>query len=148
MYCPNPDCPDYLASGQPGEYVEGITVCPFCETELVEEEPDMEAIRAAREHVDEEPAADEPETTDELDEELVVIANCADREHAEIATTYLMEHDIDVFESDDPFGDRGVTGFDQSIQLLTLESQAERATELLEKLEKELEQEGGSGADR
>lgn len=28
MYCPNPECPDLVASGVPGEYREGIVACP------------------------------------------------------------------------------------------------------------------------
>jgi hypothetical protein len=30
MICPNPECLDYVASGTPGEYVDGVTVCPVC----------------------------------------------------------------------------------------------------------------------
>ncbi len=41
MYCPNPECADFEETGVPGEYVEGVTVCPFCGSGLVEQMPDM-----------------------------------------------------------------------------------------------------------
>ena len=36
MFCPNPECIDVQESGKPGEYVDGVTVCPKCGTLLVE----------------------------------------------------------------------------------------------------------------
>lgn len=39
MYCPNRDCPDFKATGRHGEYREGITVCPYCRSDLVPEDP-------------------------------------------------------------------------------------------------------------
>lgn len=35
MFCPNPECPDLIESGVRGEYVEGISQCPTCQTLLV-----------------------------------------------------------------------------------------------------------------
>jgi hypothetical protein len=35
MICANPECPDNLHSGVPGEYVDGVTVCPVCGAALV-----------------------------------------------------------------------------------------------------------------
>ena len=35
MICPNPECPDQLHSGAPGEYVDGVTTCPVCGEALV-----------------------------------------------------------------------------------------------------------------
>ena len=56
MFCANPDCPDVLATGIPGEYREGITVCPYCGQALVEEKPSVDEPE-----LDEPPAgADEP----------------------------------------------------------------------------------------
>ena len=36
MYCSNPDCPDFLATGVHGEFVAGVTSCPYCRQPLVE----------------------------------------------------------------------------------------------------------------
>ena len=33
-HCPNPECPDLLAHGRPGEYRDEIDVCPYCGTPL------------------------------------------------------------------------------------------------------------------
>ena len=35
MYCSNPECPDFLASGAHGEFVAGVTTCPYCRQPLV-----------------------------------------------------------------------------------------------------------------
>ena len=56
MFCPNRECPDFISTGKPGEYREGITVCPYCQTELVAEDPSRsprpESPRAAVNHDD------------------------------------------------------------------------------------------------
>lgn len=39
MLCPNPDCPDRLATGTPGEYRLGVGECPYCGSRLVESLP-------------------------------------------------------------------------------------------------------------
>lgn len=49
MFCPNPDCPDLVASGVPGEYRQGIARCPVCGVDLVDGDP--------RQRVDEMPNA-------------------------------------------------------------------------------------------
>ena len=36
MFCPNPDCLDFVESGVHGEYVDGISSCPTCGSYLVE----------------------------------------------------------------------------------------------------------------
>lgn len=36
MYCANPECPDFLATGAHGEFVAGVTTCPYCRQPLVE----------------------------------------------------------------------------------------------------------------
>ena len=40
MLCPNPECPDYLADGEPGEYRPHVEVCPVCGTPLVHALPE------------------------------------------------------------------------------------------------------------
>ena len=39
MYCSNPKCPDYITTGNHGEYVAGVTTCPMCGEYLVETLP-------------------------------------------------------------------------------------------------------------
>jgi hypothetical protein len=39
MYCPNAECPDFLESGIPAEFVDGITKCPKCGEYLVDSLP-------------------------------------------------------------------------------------------------------------
>jgi hypothetical protein len=39
MYCPNPECPDFVEDGRPGEYVDTVAVCPKCGASLVAEWP-------------------------------------------------------------------------------------------------------------
>ena len=34
MYCSNPECPDFLATGAHGEFVAGVTTCPYCRQPL------------------------------------------------------------------------------------------------------------------
>jgi len=34
MYCSNPECPDFLATGAHGEFVAGVTNCPYCRQPL------------------------------------------------------------------------------------------------------------------
>jgi len=36
MYCNNPECPDFLATGAHGEFVAGVTACPYCRQPLVD----------------------------------------------------------------------------------------------------------------
>jgi hypothetical protein len=45
MYCVNPDCPDYVETGQHPEFVPGVTVCPKCGEYLAESIPDDPAPR-------------------------------------------------------------------------------------------------------
>jgi len=34
MFCTNPECPDFLATGAHGEFVAGVTNCPYCRQPL------------------------------------------------------------------------------------------------------------------
>jgi len=40
VLCPNPECPDRLATGEPGEYRAGVGECPYCGAGLVESLPE------------------------------------------------------------------------------------------------------------
>jgi len=57
MYCPNRDCPDFKDTGKPGEYREGISLCPYCGTALVAEDP-LRTAPPTREAGDPEPVTD------------------------------------------------------------------------------------------
>ena len=39
MFCANSKCPDFVATGKHGEYVAGITSCPYCGEVLVDQLP-------------------------------------------------------------------------------------------------------------
>jgi hypothetical protein len=41
MFCPNTKCPDFVSTGKHGEYVLGITTCPYCGEVLVETLPSL-----------------------------------------------------------------------------------------------------------
>jgi uncharacterized Zn finger protein (UPF0148 family) len=139
MYCPNPECPDFQETGVPGEYVGGVTVCPFCESRLVDQMPDMnppvEKAEAHEAKEEEEPFS----MIDELDEDLVAVATYSLRQDAELAITYLINRGIDVFESsDDCGGTVPVLGFITGTRLMVPKSQAEQAIALLQSVEKDV----------
>lgn len=132
MYCPNRECPDLKETGMPGEYVKGITICPFCNSYLVEEMPDMhpEAMQ-----VEKTETTREEETfsmMDALQEDLVGIKSCGSRQDADLAITCLLDHGIDVFESEEDIdGTLPAIGFGPPIRLLVPKSQAKDARILL-----------------
>jgi hypothetical protein len=39
MFCPNPECPHFLETGNPAEYVDGVLECADCGAALVPEPP-------------------------------------------------------------------------------------------------------------
>lgn len=39
MFCSNNDCPDFIATGNHGEYVDGVSSCPVCGEYLVDTLP-------------------------------------------------------------------------------------------------------------
>jgi len=39
MFCPNPECPDFEATGVPGEYRDELSTCPVCGATLVPDDP-------------------------------------------------------------------------------------------------------------
>jgi hypothetical protein len=49
MFCANPDCPDFVATGNHGEFVAGVTHCPYCREPLVERLPESERNRPPEE---------------------------------------------------------------------------------------------------
>ncbi len=133
MYCPNRECPDFKQTGVPGEFVEEITVCPFCGSALVKEMPEMNPSGVRDETEGDKGDFDTPYDSSE---KLVVIASYSFRHDAELAITYLTNNGIDVVESpDDCGGTHPVVGFATGIRLLAPESQARRAITLLKKVQ-------------
>ena len=133
MYCPNRECPDFKQTGVPGEFVEDVTVCPFCGSALVEEMPEMNPSQARDETERDKGDFDSPEDSSE---KLVVIAIYTFRHDAELAITYLTNNGIDAVESADDYGGTNpVVGFTAGIRLVALESQAQRAIALLKKVQ-------------
>lgn len=45
MFCPNTKCPDFVSTGKHGEYVDGISTCPYCGEFLVETLPGRSETR-------------------------------------------------------------------------------------------------------
>jgi hypothetical protein len=44
MFCPNPDCPHAIRTGEPAEYQVGIVACAECDSVLVENPPPSDAV--------------------------------------------------------------------------------------------------------
>ena len=42
MICPNRQCPDYLRTGVPAEYRQGVVQCPKCDWNLIALQPETE----------------------------------------------------------------------------------------------------------
>jgi hypothetical protein len=68
MLCPNPECKHRLETGNPAEYVSGVTLCADCGTPLVEELPPAPVPERFVEPVGTESEADEPVELERLTE--------------------------------------------------------------------------------
>jgi len=129
MYCPNPQCPDFVETGEPGEYNEGVTKCAKCGAWLVAYLPsELLPTKATREG----PWEDDHTA----DEDLVVIASFARRQDADLAISFLQANGIEVRELDP--GSRSSypdLAFGTGWGLLVRASQAEDARALLAEAE-------------
>lgn len=72
MFCANPDCPDFVATGTHGEFVAGVTRCPYCREPLVERLPEP-AWSSMPDGIPEPIAEPEPvcETSDPAEAEII-----------------------------------------------------------------------------
>jgi hypothetical protein len=111
VFCPNPECPDFVDTGIHGEYVDIIWQCPVCGAKLVHELPP----RAAPE------TGDEPEMAGGEPGSLVSVGSYVYRQEAELACSLLTAN--------------GITAFVSRRGLLVPESQLQDAMALLEESE-------------
>ena len=131
MYCPNPNCPDFVETGEPGEYNEGVAKCAKCGTWLV---PYVPSELLSKQPTQEAPwgAGAAP------DEDLVVAASFARRQDADLAMSFLQANGIDVMElapgSKSSYSD---LTFRAGWRLLVRASQLEDARALLADAEKQ-----------
>ncbi len=123
MFCPNPDCPDLLESGEPGEYREGILTCPRCGAALVPEHPFPPE--------DDETPAEVPWDRS-LQEPPVEVASFNYRQDAELACSMLEANGVRAFVFGDDCGsvDPGI-GFGTRTRVMVPGSEAALAVTLL-----------------
>jgi hypothetical protein len=83
MYCANPKCPDFIATGNHGEYVAGITTCPVCGEYLVDTLPPTTDVPRDHDHYTEvEPVFETADPT-----EVVVVRGLLESEGIPYVTT-------------------------------------------------------------
>jgi len=83
MYCSNPECPDFIATGNHGEYVPGVTTCPVCGEYLVDTLPPETGVPRNRDHYTEvEPVFETADPT-----EVVVVKGLLESEGIPYVTT-------------------------------------------------------------
>ena len=129
MYCPNPECLDFVEDGVRGEYVDTVTVCPKCGTRLVAGPPPDESSEGAG-----------PGGIGREDDPLVEVASFGYRQDAELAVSYLVARGLDAVElADDVGGVNPGVGFGTGTRVLVPTSRVAEALALLE----ETDQHGG-----
>ncbi len=128
MFCPNRECPDFRALGAPGEYREGIEVCPKCGARLVWEAPaGTEAGSLGGDAAED----SSPETGP-----FVVVASFERDHDAHLAASMLLANGVNAvvvgnrYYGTDP---RDVIGF--AWRVMAPEAQADLARSLLERSE-------------
>jgi hypothetical protein len=92
MFCPNRECPDFISTGKPGEYREGITVCPYCQAELVPEDPSRSArVGGARPQARPSQSWDagEPAAADDAQGELEPVYETSDPSEVPVVRSFL-----------------------------------------------------------
>jgi len=134
MYCLNPECPDNVETGKPGEYVLGVSVCPHCGAELVEMvAPEVVGSEPPRD-LEHDPAPEsrfEPvfECTDPS--EVAIVKSLLESEGIRYVTSG--EEQFDAFRGSlSPFRFHPAAG---KVLFLVTENQAERAREILTELD-------------
>lgn len=133
MFCPNPECPDFLDTGIHGEYVDTVSKCPRCGAQLVVElspevphrievEPDREEVAAE---------AGEPSALS-FTGPLVSIAAFDRSEEAQAIVDFLAEQGVTAFEFlDDGRDFEDNSGFSPCSRVLVPQGEAPLALRLV-----------------
>ena len=125
MYCPNPECLDFIEDGVPGEYVDTVSVCPKCGTRLVAGPP-PETLGGSGQETRPRAAARE-------DDPPVEVASFGSRQDAELAAGYLVARGIEaVVLADDAGGEFAGVGSGSGARVLVPTSRVAEALALLE----------------
>jgi hypothetical protein len=125
MYCPNPECLDFVEDGVPGEYVDTVSVCPKCGTRLVSgPPPEAPAARSEGAGVRIGGREDDPP---------VEVASFGYRQDAELAASYLIARGIEAaVHADDAGGEYAGVGFSTGARVLVPTSRVAEALALLD----------------
>ncbi len=130
MYCPNPECLDFVQDGVHGEYVDTVSVCPKCGARLVAGSPPEEPPERTG---GERPGADGRE-----DDPLVEVASFGYRQDADLAVSYLLARDLEaVVMADDAGGEYPAIGLGTGTRLLVPQSRVAEALALLEEADRQ-----------
>ena len=140
MYCPNDECPDFVAYGVRGEYREGIATCPRCGAHLLPGSPAAVSKSSAKAgerdsaELQPEGAASRREPRLEDRERFVPVAKYDFEHEANVAVSFLASAGIDAIVTGDDCGRTDpILGFvTGGLRLMVPESQAQKAAELLE----------------
>ncbi|TAM47204.1 MAG: hypothetical protein EPN53_12165 [Acidobacteria bacterium] len=128
MYCPNPECLDFIEDGVPGEYVDTVSVCPKCGTRLVAGPP-PEALGGSPQEARARAAGRE-------DDPAVEVASFGSRQDAELAAGSLIARGIEaVVLADDAGGEFAGFGSVAGVRVLVPTSRVAEALALLEEPE-------------
>jgi hypothetical protein len=124
MFCPNRECPDFVESGEPGEYRDDIEICPKCGARLVHEPPTpLNGDEQQPEGVEDGDVASGP---------LVAAAWFEYRQDADVTVSMLTANGVwAVVFADDGGGTLPHVGFGTAARVMVPERQAALALELL-----------------
>ncbi len=124
MWCPNRECDDFQATGEPGEYRDDVEVCPKCGVRLVHERPEL---RERDEATPDEDAALVPEGP------LAAVTAFNFRQDADLAASMLRASGVPaVVFGDDCGGTDARVGFGAQTRVMVSERDLQLARELLE----------------
>ena len=125
MYCPNPECLDFIEDGVRGEYVDTVSVCPKCGTRLVAGPPPDESSAGAKGAL--------PGGIGREDDPPVEVASFASRQDAELAAGSLVARGIEALVlADDAGGEFAGVGSGSGARVLVPTSRVAEALALLE----------------
>ncbi len=125
MYCPNPECPDYVEDGFPAEYVDTVSECPKCGARLATG-PTPQTLGDGGERGG-------AVTVGREDDPPAEVASFASRQEAELAASYLIAEGIEAAVlADDAGGEFAGVDRAEGARLLVPTSRVAEALALLE----------------